>query len=740
MSRHDQWLLHSPQHKNAVLSEPIGQYVLPAVNSDTASLLSGSGSSIYAESIAGVPSMSGTSRMRAAPAITSGLKTAHTYTGANDTLFVQLQTPPQTSPTFMGGSKQRGNGAVTGRVILRCTEKLKATELRLKLKCVVAIMAPRASQATNGNNTNFSGLTPSSTSTSSREQVLVQLDHRFLPSNAKYSVSKDAASTNNTTGRLDRKGYYEWDFRIDIPERGTTKGWRSNEFPGIGSYYPSSYVLESEKNKVGKSEEWASVKWYLKFTVERPGLFRTNDRVLIPFIYLPPPPENVSSLLIRRQALSSQTQNLVSTISGPVILPKSLAEPASSWKTYYFPLSQLALGQPIKRSLVDKMFGSKKPKEERWGISFPGNPMATFPLRSVVPFVLTLVHSAGIPLVVHPCVSLVQKVQLRGRHVASHIQTIAHAKVFPSPLNKSGMQQWFGHVQFPKWCSPSFETALLGLEYYIQVKPLNAPEAHVLQTIPLGLYCMPPRLMQTLRSSTITQSISQAPSRRGSTVTDISSGGIANSGSTPRRRVPPVPSTPSPSTTLIPSGMTPMPVPHVPAAMPAQDPHAAGMAGIGRSHLLEARVDGQTSGMPLPVESRPSLPASALASQQTQQDQALEPTTTRANLPNFDGEEQSRDTQPIYPQLTETTGDTVSVQGPHINEDASLHEGTQPMIPDDASSDGLVHDAGPLTQEQENAWTMDILANAINEDDVAAGFDLPPSYFEATGILDHEES
>ena len=144
--------------------------------------------------------------------------------------------------------------------------------------------------------------------------------------------------------------------------------------------------------------------------------------------------------------------------------------------------------------------------------------------------------------------------------------------------------------------------------------------------------------------------------------------------------------------------------------------------------------------MPLPVESRPSLPASALASQQTQQDQALEPTTTRANLPNFDREEQSRDTQPIYPQLTETTGDTVSVQGPHINDDVSLHEGTQPMIPDDASSDGLVHDAGPLTQEQENAWTMDILANAINEDDVAAGFDLPPSYFEATGILDHEES
>ena len=44
-------------------------------------------------------------------------------------------------------------------------------------------------------------------------------------------------------------------------------------------------------------------------------------------------------------------------------------------------------------------------------------------------------------------------------------------------------------------------------------------------------------------------------------------------------------------------------------------------------------------------------------------------------------------------------------------------------------------DAGGLTQEEENAWTMNILENALGDidDDVP---ELPPSYFEATGIRD----
>lgn len=674
MNAHDPWVQQAMQ-KN-VLTAPLYQYAGPSQASGAALMPPGTDSTRYAESVP-------TRMLRSAPPSrrstrTNGaLKTVHSYTGANDTLFVQLHTPPQTSPTYMGGSKERESGAIHGRLILHCTDKSRVAQVRMKLKCVVSILAPRASQATSGAAPNFSGLTPSTSSTSSREHMLVQMDYSFNPNEAKYCAAKGAAASKNTTGRLDRRGYYEWEFHLDTPEKGPGKSTYANGFPGVGTYYPSSYVLESDPNKAGKREEWASVKWYLKFTLERPGLFRSNDRVLIPFIYLPPPPDNASSLLIRRQALSTQTQNLLSTMSGSAILSKGLSEPVSTWKTFYFTLSSASLGQPVKRSLVDKMFGTKKPREERWGISLPGKPIPAFPLRSIVPFVLTLVHSAGVPLVVHPAVSLIQTVQLRGRSNATHTKHIALAKVMPSSMNKSGMQQWFGWVQFPKWCSPSFETSILGLEYFLQVKPLNTPEAHVLQTIALGLYCMPPRFVQQLNTASVNRQAGQhlAPRR------------ASNAGSlrpdVPVRRVPPP----------LPSAVPVMPVPV--QNLQYDDPRQAGMAGIGRAHLQP----------PIPTES-----ASVIEPEQTQPE---------SELPHAE---------------VETT--VVQADEVPVAQDESIT--SQVLADHTAEDDGLVHDAGPLTQEQEFAWTMDILANAMNEDDVTAGFDLPPSYFEATGIIDNE--
>ena len=676
MNAHDPWLPHA-MPKNA-LADPLYQYAGPSQASDSASILSGTGSTGYAESVPARVASSAPPSRRSTRS-NGALKTVHSYTGANDTLFVQLHTPPQTSPTYMGGSKERESGAIHGRLILHCTDKSRVAQVRMKLKCVVSILAPRASQATSGTAPNFSGLTPSTASTSSREQMLVQIDYSFNPNEAKYCAAKGAAVSKNTTGRLDRRGYYEWEFHLDTPEKGPGKSTLANGFPGVGTYYPSSYVLESDPNKNGKREEWASVKWYLKFTLERPGLFRSNDRVLIPFIYLPPPPDNASSLLIRRQALSTQTQNLLSTMSGSAILRKSLSEPVSTWKTFYFTLSSASLGQPVKRSLVDKMFGTKKPREERWGISLPGKPIPAFPLRSIVPFVLTLVHSAGVPLVVHPAVSLIQTVQLRGRSNATHTKHIALAKVMPSSLNKSGMQQWFGWVQFPKWCSPSFETSLLGLEYFLQVKPLNTPEAHVLQTIALGLYCMPPRLAQQLNTASVNRQALQQVARR-----QISNASALRP-DVPLRRVPP----PLPPTAT----SIPVPVQDV----QYDDPRQAGMAGIGRAHL------------------QPPVPAESAS------DTDFQPTQTAHEIPHVEAE--STGGQVDEAPVTEEESITSQILADHI-----------------ADEDGLVHDAGPLTQEQEAAWTMDILANAMNEDDVTAGFDLPPSYFEATGIIDNEES
>ena len=567
MNAHDPWLPHAMP--NNVHTDPLYQYAGPIQASDSASILSGTGSTGYADSVPGRVAGSAPPSRRSTRS-NGALKTVHSYTGANDTLFVQLHTPPQTSPTYMGGSKERESGAIHGRLILHCTDKSRVAQVRMKLKCVVSILAPRASQATSGTAPNFSGLTPSTASTSSREQMLVQIDYSFNPNEAKYCAAKGAAVSKNTTGRLDRRGYYEWEFHLD-------------------------------------------------------------------------------------------------------------SEPVSTWKTFYFTLSSASLGQPVKRSLVDKMFGTKKPREERWGISLPGKPIPAFPLRSIVPFVLTLVHSAGVPLVVHPAVSLIQTVQLRGRSNATHTRHIALAKVMPSSLNKSGMQQWFGWVQFPKWCSPSFETSILGLEYFLQVKPLSTPEAHVLQTIALGLYCMPPRLVQQLNTASINRQALQQVARRQT----------SNAGSlrpdVPIRRVPP----PLPPTAT----STPVPVQNV----QYDDPRQAGMAGIGRAHLQP----------PVPAES-----ASDTDSQQTQAAYEIN------HVP------------------AERTGGQVE-EAP-VTEEESIT--SQILADHTADEDGLVHDAGPLTQEQEAAWTMDILANAMNEDEVTAGFDLPPSYFEATGIIDNEES
>lgn len=645
------------------------------------------------------------------------LKTVHTYTGASGKLLVQLHTPPQALPTYMGGSKSRGRGAVVGRVVLHCTDKDKASEVRIKLKAVVSVHVPKSSQATDGDMTTFSGLTPSSVSTSTREQVLLQLDHRLRAADAMFRVSDKSAAQANATGKLDRNGLYEWNFTFDIPEQGSGKSTLPVVFPGVGAHYPSSYVLESDINRGKAKEEWASVKWYIKMTVERPGLFRSNDRLLVPFIYLPPPPEKISSTLIRRQALSMQIQRVVRAAHGPVVLPPGLAEPAGKWHTEYFQLSQSSLGQPAKRSFVDKLFGANKPKDERWAISLPSAPLAVFPLRATIPFVLTLVHSAGMPLVVHPHVFLVQKVHLRARSNAAHTQYISHAKVLASPATKSGMQQWFGWVQFPSWCSPSFDTPLLSLEYFLQVKPLNTAMASVLTTIPVGLYCAPPRLAQARENA---HAQGQLPAARPVPAPPASSRppSVMSMPMAPVRRpvdamsvhsVQTLPQSSPPSsrrTSIASAGRVagrPMPPP-----MP-MDPHAAGVAGIGRAHLPGA----DPSAAPPP---HPALPdPGALHNPYDDSTPAPAPAPAPATPP--------RPTQPAAaPQPAEAS----------MPQPAAYAESLAPP-PDDAP-----HDAGPLTAEQEQAWTMDILANAY-DDDGAGAFELPPSYFEATGIEDHDE-
>ena len=671
------------------------------------------------------------------------LKTVHTYSGAHGTLRVQLLTPPQASPTYMGGTHARGRGAMTGRILLECTSKMKASEVRIKLRSVVIVMVPRTSQATEGPMPNFNGLAPSHVSTSKRELVLLQLDQRMRASDALYRPMEGASPTKNAAGRLDRTGLYEWTFTFDIPEQSSGKSsYSTGNFPGVGTYYPSSYLLESDGAKGRAREEWASVKWYIKVTVERPGLFRSNDRVIVPFIYLPPPPDSVSSTLIQRQALSAQIQTLVRHTKGPIVLPKTLAEPATRWRTAYFQLNQLALGK-MKRSFVDKLTGSNKPKEERWAISLPSAPLAVYPLRAVIPLMLTLVHSAGMPLVIHPFVTLVQKVHLRARSTSTHSQIISIARMLPSPVTKTGLQQWFGYVQFPTWCSPSFDTNILGLEYCLQVRPLNTTDSTLLTAIPVGLFCAPPRLAQQMRSVArpaqhpiaALHATSQLPTRpQPADSTSISShprpadaASMTSSGSPSISRLPSVAQ----------GRGSLQSVPEM-RQFGYEDPAAAGVAGIGRTHLpgtvsmpasphMYPRHTGHLATGAAAPDAAPLSPTSPIDSGSSSRQTSHAPAHA-SESPAGTGQDQATD-----------SSDAVSIYGPPVHEDLGYMR--EPPLPNgaDAPGDHAVQDAGPLTQEQEFAWTMDILANAFNDDDVAGGIELPPSYFEATGIQDNEE-
>ncbi|WFD23910.1 hypothetical protein MEQU1_002604 [Malassezia equina] len=605
----------------------------------------------------------------------------------------------------MGGMKERGKGAMNGTVTLYCSEKTRASEVRMKLKSVIAIAVPKASQATNGDMSHFAGLSPSTVSNSTREHVLLQLDKRFRPEGAQYRPTEQSPLQDNHSGRLDRPGYYEWTFQFDLPEQGTSKNTLPNGFPGVGTFYPPSYVLESDPIH-GRREEWASVKWYLKVTVERPGLFRSNDRTLIPFIYMPPPPDSVSSLLIQRQALSAQTQDMVSRATVPFAIPSTLAESPSKWKTHYIQLNEAALGHQLKRTFFQKLTGSNKPKEERWALSLPGNPLAVFPLRAVVPFVLTLVHSAEMPLVVHPHVALVQKVHLRARSTAAHAQYIAHATVVTSSLSKSGMQQWFGWIQFPSWCTPTFDTSILGVEYFLQVKPLKAPEAQVLLNIPVGLYCSPPRLLQTLHSASATAQAKRAASMK------------LSSQSAPIRRVSNA-STGTMHTTLSSAdGRSPV----------TEDPARMGLAGIGLSRIASPAPSGE--------ESPRILGGSAVESpsMETVSQERLNRRVPPLPIPEDTPASNSND--PLPSQERNEADEDLLIEA--LVDEYSNDQTTTSPLSSPPPNDNLVHDAGPLTREQEEAWTRDILAHAFNEDDMAQGFDLPPSYFEATGIQDME--
>lgn len=691
----------------------------------------------------------------------SDLKTVHRYSGSGGKLIIELHTPPQIAPTCMGGSRDRGRGSLRGRVQLYCMEKNdRVSDVRIKLKAEVSIAAPRSTDSSDAL-ASFSG-TPSTSRTSTREMVLVQLDQRLRAPNATYRAVEGGTPQANREGSFGRKGVYEWQFEFDIPALANKRAGNAQPFPNVGLSYPSSYVLEADAaTDAAKREEWASVKWYLKCTIEHSGLFRGKDRLIVPFIYLPPPPESLHKTLIRRQALSQQIQGLLSLVSGPVALPDSLVEKQSRWRSYQCEISEDSLDVNHRRGLLKRMFTTKR--VELWAVTIPADPLAVYPLRSTIPIVLTLMNGSTSPIVSHPHVFLIQRVQLRGRATATHHKMISHARVFPARVAKNGMQQWFGAVQFPNWCSPSFETAILGLDYYLLIKPTVKPESEAVLEIPVGLFCPPPRVKPadaqdrtSLRSnasmSLLPRSPPRSPPRSTSRTPSMSSVGAAvpapmrpqmgvsqsvanlrgsaSHAQLPAMRVqesPPLPPRLSMHTAAprLPEGAPGLPVagpglpaaaPAVPPIMPNQPLHAPGLPPV-----------------PHPAV-QPAVPAPAAPAARAPPLPARPATDIR---PSRVGSPASRPSAPAGSLPADTGADT---EHSIISDYADNESRTTADDSAAASSTpaGIVHDAGGLTQEEEYAWTMNVLENALADAGAANDLELPPSYFEATGIRDVE--
>ncbi|WFD36997.1 hypothetical protein MCUN1_003889 [Malassezia cuniculi] len=688
------------------------------------------------------------------------LKTVHRYSGVGGKLIVELLTPPQVAPTYMGGSKERGRGSLRGRIQLYCMEKSdRISDVRIKLKAEVSIEAPW-SVDTSDELSSFSNMAPSTSRTWSKEQVLLQLDQRLTAVRATYKAVEGGVPKANKSGTFAAKGIYEWNFEFDIPALANKRTGTLQPFPGVGVSYPSSYLLESDMMPgASKREEWASVKWYLKCTVERAGLFRGKDRLVVPFIYLPPPPESVHKTLARRQALSQQIQGILTMISGPVSLPESLVEKQSRWRSYPCEISDDSLDVNERRGFLKRIFSTKR--VERWAITIPADPLAAYPLRSTIPIVLTLMDSSTSPIVAHPHVFLIQRVQLRGRTNATHHQVISHARVFPSRVAQNGMQQWFAAVQFPSWCSPSFETSMLGLDYYLLVKPTERSESESLLTIPVALYCPPPRVVSAQQEARARRAImAQSPARAAAThsprdsVSSRSPSSSSMAFATPAASfgtaTPPPPPPPPvhphaaasqsvaslqhhashiPSALSRPASLSTMRLPDSPPRHAHQFPIPAAPGTPG--------APGLPYGAPALPAVPPALPPRTIRSPSNSQSSRIGSPVPHANVLG----------SPVVPSQAAYASAAASAEAENAilaeytgddSHTAAESDAAAEVTSISATSTSGVHDAGALTHEEEYQWTMNMLENALHGHDDTHALELPPSYFEATGIRDVE--
>lgn len=242
------------------------------------------------------------------PAKPVPLKTVHTYPSKNGNASLNIYSYPQRVPTFMGGSHERGWGALAGTVDLNVTEPSgqRISSIKLTLTATQLITVPKTASVDAPSALDRMSINPDETKT--KQDTLLELEH-ILFEPLKTDVDKDA--------NLLPQGKHIYPFTIQLPLLGN----KDKKNPPL---LPPSCVIEpliqgphdaamrqNSTRLFGRSKAnakhqarpaWATIKYQLKLTVQRTGLLKRNVRSYAPFVYLPSPPTSAASLLLQRRA------------------------------------------------------------------------------------------------------------------------------------------------------------------------------------------------------------------------------------------------------------------------------------------------------------------------------------------------------------------------------------------------------------------------------------------------------
>ncbi|CEH14942.1 hypothetical protein CBOM_02753 [Ceraceosorus bombacis] len=247
----------------------------------------------------------------------------------------------------MGGSAERGRGAMTGFVRVDG----EAKSVKIKITAIVTAKVPRVSTA-------------------------IPLDK--LPSSTSHTVQSQELFNSTTTVAIPHSSAsssaaHVMPFAIELP-RSSTYGDLPASFV-LQSYKSTKATQKEQRGGQDKGEEWASIRWEARLIVER-GILRKSDRTIAPFVFLPPPPASpaVAASIDR----SNRTRRLLKGQPTVLDVRALLSSPSpASWTTHKLP--GVALPPPANNpGLFARLFGAKAVGsclEEVWSVKLPSEPL-----------------------------------------------------------------------------------------------------------------------------------------------------------------------------------------------------------------------------------------------------------------------------------------------------------------------------------------------------------------------------